>query len=804
MIEKPIYQALEQSALELEETKLKLEHTENRLRHSEARLNAFLYYSPVGIGIWDRDFRYVYINEIFQNIIGPSPDTHIGQMIGDVLPKAAQIIVPIFESIFSNCKPILNRELSCEVPSRPGEIRHFKVSFFPICVNDGKPKYIGGVVVDITEHKMVEKDLQKTKEKFHSLFDMSMEAIVLSTDSGEILEANPSFLKFIGVESLSHLRDFNAKNFWLDGKARKVWISSLKENGYATDFETKVKRLDGTVIDINASAIKLDSDKGSFIVSTIRDMTERKHAERALKESEKKYRDLFDDAPILYVITEEHDGIPIIKDVNKVFFELLGYSREQVIGKSLAEFYTPESVNELFNRGGYERALSGTFTKAERSFVARDGKIIDTLVQAVLEKRKPGHGRVVRSTFLDISERKKAESEKNKLQAQLFQAQKMESVGRLAGGVAHDFNNMLSIILGNTELIMDDIGADNPLLSKIMEVRKAAERSADFTRQLLAFARKQTIAPKVLDLNKTLVDMLNMLRRLIGEGIDLDWFPKSELWPVKIDPSQVHQVLANLCVNARDSINGIGKITIETDNVTLDDHDCRDRDGLYPGNYAMIRVTDNGCGIEKQNLEKLFEPFFTTKDIGEGNGLGLATVYGIVKQNNGFIYINSKPGGGTKVELFLPRHAGVKEQVKAPQARDVNAAAYETILLVEDEEAILRMTAMMLERFGYKVTTASSPAEAIRVARSCTGEIDLLMTDVVMPEMSGLDLAHTLLRLYPNLNCLFMSGYPADVIIHQGVLRDGMPFLHKPFTSRRLAEKVRQVLDGVGDATWKN
>jgi nitrogen-specific signal transduction histidine kinase/ActR/RegA family two-component response regulator len=395
----------------------------------------------------------------------------------------------------------------------------------------------------------------------------------------------------------------------------------------------------------------------------------------------------------------------------------------------------------------------------------------------------------------DITERKRAEDERGKLQAQLNQAQKMESVGRLAGGIAHDFNNMLSVIIGHTEIALDQVDSAQPLHEDLDEILRAAHRSAHLTRQLLAFARKQTISPKVLDLNETVEDMLKMMRRLIGEDIDLLWKPGRDFWPVKVDPAQIDQILANLCVNARDAISGVGKVTIETVNVTFDEAYCANHIGFVPGEFVLLAVSDDGCGIDKETQEKLFEPFFTTKGVGQGTGLGLATVYGIVKQNNGFINVYSEPGQGTTFKIYLPRHQGKAEQMQKEGPAAPAVHGHETILLVEDEPAILSMGKAMLERLGYRVLTAGTPGEAIRLAEEHPGEIHLLMTDVVMPEMNGRDLAKNLLSLYPNLKRLFMSGYTANVIVHHGVLDEGVHFIQKPFSRKDLAAKVREALE---------
>jgi signal transduction histidine kinase len=396
----------------------------------------------------------------------------------------------------------------------------------------------------------------------------------------------------------------------------------------------------------------------------------------------------------------------------------------------------------------------------------------------------------------ELAERKRVEEERETLQAQLIQAQKMESVGRLAGGVAHDFNNMLGVILGHTELALTHMEPGQPLFAELREIQKAAQRSADLTRQLLSFARKQTIAPKVLDLNETVEGMLNMLARLIGEDIHLAVNFKPNLWLVKVDPSQIDQILANLCVNARDAIAGVGRITIETENVVVGDGQCSNSFPCAPGEFVMVAVSDDGCGMDAQVLSKVFEPFFTTKGTGQGTGLGLATVYGIVEQNNGFINISSQPGHGSTFKIFLPRHATDAKPIKKAGPAALDLRGHETILLVEDDPAILNLAMSMLKHQGYTVLCAATTQKATRLAECHAGDIHLLMTDVIMPEMNGQELAQRLMSLYPRLKCLFMSGYTADIIAPKGVLDDGIHFIQKPFSMAALAAKVREALDG--------
>jgi signal transduction histidine kinase/CheY-like chemotaxis protein len=387
-------------------------------------------------------------------------------------------------------------------------------------------------------------------------------------------------------------------------------------------------------------------------------------------------------------------------------------------------------------------------------------------------------------------------AEHRRLTAQLKQAQKMESVGRLAGGVAHDFNNMLGVILGHVELAMGRISPAETVHQDLEKIRESALRSADLTRQLLTFARKQIISPKVLDLNKTVDSMLTMLGRVIGENIHLAWHPGDDLWPVKMDPSQIDQILVNLCVNARDAISEVGTITIQTGRKILDQVYCNHHPGFVPGEYVQLTVSDNGAGMDQETRKNLFEPFFTTKAVGKGTGLGLATVYGIVKQNNGFINVYSEPGMGAVFKIYLPRYI-LTDQDNAFDNQDPARpvpAGNETVLLVEDEPAILEVTGLMLESLGYEVLSADTPGKALALAETHE-TIHLLLTDVVMPEMNGKDLAGRVCAMYPNLKCLFMSGYTADVIAHHEVLDKGVHFLQKPFSKEELAARVRNVLD---------
>jgi len=538
---------------------------------------------------------------------------------------------------------------------------------------------------------------------------------------------------------------------------------------------------------VEVNAVRIEWEGKPATLNLLSDISQRKRADDALRESEKKYQSLFHNSQVALFRTHV-DGRLV--EINQRYAELAGYS---TVEDCMAEFVPGQAWADSEARHEMVKILKekGSVRDYETKIIRRDGAHIWILFSATIF---PDQG-FIEGSIMDITGRKQAEEEKEKLQEQLTQAQKMESVGRLAGGVAHDFNNMLGVILGHTELALERVQPPHPLHTDLREIQKAAQRSADLTKQLLTFARKQIISPQVLDLNRVIKNMITMLQRLIGEDIDLVWKPAKNLWPVKMDPSQIDQILANLCVNAQDAITGVGKLTIETGMKTFDQDYCLEHTGFVPGDFVLVAVSDDGCGMDKKTMDNLFEPFFTTKDVGKGTGLGLATIYGIVKQNNGFINVYSEPGQGTTFRIYIPRSASEDEGPKTrPSAVGIPGGS-ETILLVEDEAAILQMTCMMLERKGYRVLPAGSPSEAMTLAKAHEGVIHLLITDVVMPEMNGRDLALRLTALYPNLKLLFMSGYTANVIAHQGILDEGVSFIQKPFSMADLVLQVRGVLD---------
>ncbi len=739
--------------------------------------------------ILDRDNHILRTNRTAETLFHRPREEMIGKRCWEITHGTAQLI-PL-ECPFERARKNQRRE---SMEMQIGE-NWYEVTVDPIL--EANREYAGAVhiISDITERKRTEEALRESEANYRTIFDTANDAIFIhDMQTGEILDVNQRMLDMYGYtekkevvgQFVSVLSSNEAPYTEQDAGARVQQAAK----GKPQIFEWHAKEKNGQLFWVEVNLKKVNLLGQPRIVALVRDITERKRAEEALRDRERFLEDVFDGL---------QDGISVLdRDLNIVrantWMERMYAHQAPLKGKKCYVVY--QQRDTVCPWCPSVEALSTGETHSTEVPYPNEEKPKGWIDLSAFPLRNE-HGEVtgVIEYVKDISDRKRAEEEREKLQSQLAQAQKMESVGRLAGGVAHDFNNMLGVILGHAEMALEQVDNFQPLHTDLREIVKAAERSAALTRQLLAFARKQTVSPKVLDLNKTVEGALKMLRRLIGEDIDLVWQPGTGLWPVKIDPGQIDQLLANLCVNARDAIQGIGKITIETANVQFDDAYCLDHAGFIPGEYAQIIVSDNGCGMDKDTVEHVFDPFFTTKKTGEGTGLGLATVYGIVKQNEGFINVYSEPGEGTCFKIYLQRHLGKAEQSRTEGTSEPDAQGHETVLLVEDEPTLLRLSKTMLERLGYRVLAAGSPGEAIALAEENVGTIHLLMTDVIMPEMNGRDLARRLLSFYPDMKRLFMSGYTANVIAHHGVLDEGVHFIQKPFSLRPLGAKIREVLD---------
>ena len=660
----------------------------------------------------------------------------------------------------------------------------------------GQAQKMAGICLDITERKQAEESLRDSNQFIRQVIDSAHEGIVVYGPDLRYQVFNPFMEALSGFRASDMLGKHPAEVLPFLVSVGVIDRLRLALTGVIPDpvefpFDTNGRK--GWTID---SSAPLRNEAGEVIgvIATVQDSTSRRQAEATLRESELLLRESQRAASVGSYRADFVAGRWQSSEVLDQLFGIdSGYVRDipgwlDIIhpdDRSTMEGYLND---EVLGRGA-------PFSREYRIVRRSDGEV--RWVNGLGETGLDASGRAVSlvGTIQDITDRKAAEEERERLQDQLQQAQKLESVGRLAGGVAHDFNNMLGAILGYTELALEKVDPTDALHADLEEVRKAAERSADLTSRLLAFARRAARAPRVVDLNETVEGLLRMLRRLIGEDVDLVWRPGAATWPVMVDPSQVDQILTNLCVNARDAIAGVGSITIESGRASFDEAWCADHAGYLAGEFTELAVTDDGQGMDADTLAHIFEPFFTTKAVGEGTGLGLAVVYGIVSQNDGFITVSSEPGRGATFRIFLRRHLGKAERSGPERARGAADSGHETILLVEDEETLLVLGKAMLERLGYRVLAAGTPGEAIRLAERHVGEIDLLMTDVVMPEMNGRDLARRLLALYPDLRRLFVSGYPASIIASDGVLDEGVKFLQKPFSLQALSEELRAVLD---------
>jgi PAS domain S-box-containing protein len=666
-------------------------------------------------------------------------------------------------------------------------------------------------VTDISARKRLEEALRMEKLNLDALFECSPIAMLVLDETTNIVRINREALALaVGHRSddlLQH-RPGNALGCVHSSEdprgcgyspdcplcpARKCIEKLITSGGEIHGVEVEMELMRNGApqkfwIEIGAESVQINGR--THVCVALEDINSRKQAEKALRESEAKYRILVETTNTGFLILN-NEGTVI--DANAEYVRLTGH-RElgDILGKTISEWTA--KYDQQRNAAAVAQCVkTGFIRNFVIDYVDGNGRITPVEVNAAIVEANESI-RIV-SLCRDITERKVAEEAQAKLQDQLNQAQKMESVGRLAGGVAHDFNNLLMGTMGYAEMCLDRLPGDHPLRGYLNAIISTSQRSADLTRQLLAFARRQTIVPKVLDLNDAIASMLKLLCRLIGEDISLVLMPGAGLWPVKLDPSQIDQILANLCVNARDAITDAGKITLATANVMIDQAFCADHEGLVPGAYVLLTVSDDGCGMDEAVLANIFEPFFTTKDVDKGTGLGLATVYGIVKQNGGFIDVESELGKGTTFKIYVPRFAGdgpkaaTASKVEAPRGRG------ETVLLVEDDKSIRETCGPFLEALGYKVLVAALPTAALGMAALHEGDIHLLFTDVVMPGMNGRALAERILANRPALKVLFMSGYTDDVILSQQAPANGLHFILKPFSRDDLARKVREVLD---------
>jgi two-component system cell cycle sensor histidine kinase/response regulator CckA len=664
------------------------------------------------------------------------------------------------------------------------------------------------------------------KGSFRDLIEAAPDAMIIVNSRGQIVLVNAQTEKLFGyhrgellhqpLEILIPPRFRNQHH-----ESRDQFFSRARSRPMGSGRELPALRKDGTEFPADIALSPVDTEDGMVVLAAVRDITERKkneeiarqhtelqvrmakesaelaaakkeletvaereRAAEALRRSEARVRRLVE-SNIIGIATGDLDGKVI--DANDAFLALLGFTKEDVAAGSMRwDALTPPEYREA-DRLAVEQLLStGVAPLWEKQFIRKDGSRVPVLIGVATLTGMSGETEAV-SFVVDITERKK-------LEQQLRQAQKVEAIGQLAGGIAHDFNNLLGIIIGYSEIFEERLGLGDPLRPKAEQIKKAGRRAASLTRQLLAFSRQQALEPKVLDLNAVIADTLKMLRRLIDENVELVAVPEPALGRVSADQGQIEQIIMNLTVNARDAMPHGGKLTISTSNAEMDDAFVRRNPGAVPGSYVVLSVGDTGCGMDHETQAHIFEPFFTTKGEGKGTGLGLATVYGVVKQSGGYISVESEPGKGSTFRIYLPR---IEETVAATSCVDgggEKAYGCETVLLVEDAHALRELARELLEAGGYTVLEAANGADAISLAEKHPGPIHLLLSDVVMPGMNGPELAGKIIGGRPDTKVLYMSGYTGDALPVRELLNSGAALLHKPFTGLSLATKVREVL----------
>ncbi len=629
--------------------------------------------------------------------------------------------------------------------------------------------------------------MEDAEVRYRKLFDGVPVGLYRATFDGQILDANPALVRMFGYPDRQTLITLNARELYIDPSDRELWQDRLKRETTVRDFEVRLRRYDGSIFWGRNSARMVLGAEGQFryYQGVLEDISNQKRAEEELLKANEKLRAVFDAAPIA-VTALDLDGR--VQSWNAAAERMLGWSEEEIIGLTLPT--VGESQQDEF-RQLRERVISGELLMGvEVRRQKRDGSPIDLNVYAAPLFGSEGEAVGIMGVLVDVTERKE-------LEARLAQSQKMESVGQLAGGIAHDFNNLLTVILGNCEIVLTGLADDSPQRPDVEDIRNAADHAAALTRQLLAFSRRQILQPRVLSLNTVVSETLEMLGRLIGENIELVTELEPALLATRADPIELGQVLINLSVNARDAMPGGGRLTIRTENVNLDRRAQAHGEAIPPGRYVVLSIADSGQGMDNETLARIFEPFFTTKHKTKGTGLGLSTVYGIVKQSGGYVSVESELGQGTTFRIFFQQAEDKEEDEReaTPAERPVSARGSETVLLVEDEEALRGPMRRGLERAGYTVLEAGNAREAIAICESFEDEIHIMVTDLVMPGMDGVELARHVESIRPDMKVLYTSGYADSEVTRHGLVAPGVEFLQKPYTPSELVARIRSVLD---------
>ena len=733
-----------------------------------------------GFQIIGADWRYRYVNAAAADHGRRSREELLGRTMMECYPgiEQSEMFRTLERCMTSRRSAVIENEFTYP----DGHRRWFELRVEPA------PEGITVLSLDVTARKHAEAALRTSEERYRLLFQANPHASwVLDTETLHFLAVNDAAIRLYGY----------AREEFLGMTARDIrpaedveaFVESMRaqRDGARLTKGWRHRRKDGSVIDVEVSAQPFDFEGRPAMLVLVTDVTERNRAAAKLREREELFRQLADNIEEVFYVADAQFQQTLY--INAAYEKIWGRTCRSLYENpaSFVEPLPPEDRAAML--ASIERIQRGEDPgPLEFRVVQPDGRTRRVLSHAVPIRDAEGKVYRISGVALDITEH-------TELEAQYRQAQKMEAVGRLAGGVAHDFNNLLTVITSYSELLLEDCGETDPHRAELLEIRRAAGVAATLTRQLLAFSRQQVLEPRVLSLNDVVTGAGKMLKRLIGEDVRLVTTLASDAGTVRADAGQIEQVIMNLAVNARDAMPDGGALTLETANVEFSDEYVEGHFPAQRGRYVMLAVSDTGVGMSPETQARIFEPFFTTKEAAKGTGLGLATVYGIVKQSGGFIWVYSEPGSGTTFKIYLPRVDEAAVTERRAQPADVLGGT-ETVLLVEDSDALRDIASRVLERRGYTVLEASDGEAALMLAARHPGAIDLLLTDVVMPEMNGRQLAERLTALRPGLKVLYMSGYAGDAVTRRGVLEQGMAYLQKPFTPDALARKVREVLNG--------
>jgi PAS domain S-box-containing protein len=756
---------------------------EAALRESEQRFRAIFEQAAVGIVQASRDGKLLMVNQKFSEILGYSQDELLGLTIRDVTsPENLDLTIRNIERLWAG--DIKTSTIEKLYIRKDGSRVSASLTATVVRDNSGSPLYFIGAILDTSETKRAEEALRESEERFRIIFEQAAVGIARISLEGNWLMVNQRLCELLGYSQAELLARTFQEVTSTDLDINLMGITALLAGGQESYMlETRYPRKDGSLaqLQVSVSLARDASGNPESFLSVIEDITARKQSEEDLI----RLATAVEQAAESIVITDTNG---VVRYVNPAFECTTGYSREEIIGQN-PSILKGGKHDSAFYANLWETIKSGAVWTGHFTNRKKDGSIYEE--EATISPVRDASGTIV--NFVAV---KRDVTKEVGLENQLMQAQKMQAVGQLAGGIAHDFNNLLTAVIGYSQLAKRNLADSDPLLADIGEIEKAGLRAAELTGQLLAFSRKQVLEPKNVEINALVTDLQKMLRRLIGEDIDLVAALDLELGTVKADPGQLQQVVMNLTVNARDAMPRGGKLTIETANVDLDNDYAERNVEVTPGAYCMLAISDNGCGMDEEIRSHIFEPFFTTKGLGRGTGLGLSTVYGIVKQSGGHISVYTEPGQGTTFKVYLPRVAELDSDENSQRQPEPLPHGDDTLLLVEDEAIVRELTARVLRQHGYTVLEASDPSQAVQlIDEHSAGEIQLLVTDVVLPQMNGRELAEQLALRCPNMRVLYVSGYTDRAIVHHGVLDDDTPFLKKPFTADALVRKVRAVLD---------